>query len=55
MGRRRRLTRRANALLLLDDGLSCETVAKVLYLDDDTIRYWYNALQIACVPTSCYG
>ena len=36
-----RLTRRANALLLLDDGMSCETIAKVLYLDDDTIRYWY--------------
>ena len=37
-----RLGRRANALLLLDDGLSCEAVAKVLYLDDDTIRYWYK-------------
>jgi len=37
-----RLTRRANALLLLDDGMSCEAVAKVLYLDDDTIRYWYK-------------
>jgi transposase len=37
-----RLGRRANALLLLDDGLSCEAVAKVLYLDDDTIRYWYS-------------
>ena len=35
-----RLTRRANALLLLDDGMSCEAIAKVLYLDDDTIRYW---------------
>ena len=37
-----RLGRRANALLLLDDGMSCEAVAKVLYLDDDTIRYWYK-------------
>ena len=37
-----RLTRRANALLLLDDGMSCEAIAKVLYLDDDTIRYWYQ-------------
>jgi transposase len=37
-----RLTRRANAVLLLDDGMSCEAVAKVLYLDDDTIRYWYK-------------
>ncbi len=33
-----RLARRANAILLLDDGLSCERVAKVLYLDDDTVR-----------------
>ena len=37
-----RLTRRANALLLLDDGMSCQEIAKVLYLDDDTIRYWYE-------------
>src|SRR5215470_11638248 len=29
-------------LLLLDDGMSCEAIAKVLYLDDDTIRYWYQ-------------
>jgi transposase len=35
-----RLARRANALLLLDDGWSCEAVAKVLYLDDDTVRGW---------------
>jgi hypothetical protein len=25
--------------LLLDDSMSCAAVAKVLYLDDDTIRY----------------
>ena len=35
-----RVGRRANAILLLDDGLSCEQVAKVLYLDDDTVRIW---------------
>ena len=35
-----RLTRRANAVLLLDDGWSCEEVAKALYLDDDTVRTW---------------
>jgi transposase len=35
-----RLTRRANATLLLDDGLSSEGVAKVLYLNDDTVRGW---------------
>ena len=32
------VARRANAILLLDDGLSCADVAKVLYLDDDTVR-----------------
>jgi hypothetical protein len=31
-----RLARRANSLVLLDDGLSCEQVARVV--DDDTIR-----------------
>jgi transposase len=39
------VTRRANALLLLDDGLSCQAIAKVLYMDDDTIRYWYQLYQ----------
>ncbi|MEM7620369.1 MAG: hypothetical protein AAF228_07885 [Pseudomonadota bacterium] len=29
-----RVTRRANGILLLDDGLSCAQVAKVLYMDD---------------------
>jgi transposase len=38
-----RLARRANALVLLDDGMSCEQVGKVLLLDDDTIRGWYGA------------
>jgi len=37
-----RVTRRANALLLLDDGLSCEAIAKVLYKDDQPIRYWHE-------------
>jgi transposase len=37
-----RLARRANALLLLDDGMSCEAVAKVLFLDDDTVRSWHR-------------
>ena len=40
-----RLARRANALLLLDDGMTCEAVAKVLYLDDDTIRTWHRLYQ----------
>jgi transposase len=40
-----RLGRRANALVLLDDGMSCEAVAKVLLLDDDTVRSWYHRYQ----------
>jgi len=36
-----RLARRANALVLLDDGWSCERVAVALFLDDDTIRRWH--------------
>ena len=35
-----RLARRANAILLLDDGWNCERVAEALYLDDDTVRSW---------------
>jgi len=37
-----RLARRANALVLLDDGMSCAAIAKVLLLDDDTIRTWWR-------------
>ena len=40
-----RVTRRANALVLLDDGMSCEAVAKVLLFDDDTIRGWYDLFE----------
>ncbi len=36
------IARRCNALLLLDDGWSCERASQVLYLDDDTIRIWYK-------------
>ena len=35
-----RVTRRANALVLLDDGWSARDVAAALLLDDDTIRNW---------------
>ena len=38
-----RVTRRANALVLLDDGMNCEEVGEVLYLDDDTVRDWPKA------------
>ena len=36
------IARRANALLLLDDGKSCQVIAEFLYLDDDTIRGWHK-------------
>ena len=37
-----RVARRANAILLLDDGWSCERVAQALFLDDDTVRAWHK-------------
>ena len=40
-----RLARRANALVLLDDAMSCEAIANVLFLDDDTIRTWRRLYQ----------
>ena len=40
-----RVTRGANALVLLDDGMSCEEVAKVLSFDDDTIRDWHRLFE----------
>jgi len=44
-----RLARRANALVLLDAGWSCEKVAQALFLDDDTIRKWHGMfLQDGC-------
>jgi transposase len=37
------IARRANAILLLDDGESCAQIARFLYLDDDTIRGWHKS------------
>jgi transposase len=37
-----RLARRANALVLLDAGWSCEKVAAALFVDDDTVRQWHG-------------
>ena len=37
-----RLARRANALVLLDQGMSSGQVAKALLLDDDTVRTWHR-------------
>jgi len=39
------LARRANALVLLDKGMSCQSVAEALLLDNDTIRTWYQLYQ----------
>jgi len=39
------VARRANAILLLDDGKSCSKIAEFLYLDDDTIRNWHKQYQ----------
>ena len=41
------IARRANAILLLDDGESCAQIAKFLYLDDDTIRGWHKTYRDA--------
>ena len=41
------VARRANAILLLDDGKSCQAIAEFLYLDDDTIRGWYKTYREA--------
>jgi transposase len=40
-----RLARRANALVLLDRGMSCEEVGRVLLIDDDTVRTWHCLFQ----------
>ncbi len=53
------VARRANAILLLDDGKSCQTIAEFLYLDDDTIRGWHktyrNGGRDACQSQSKMG
>ena len=36
------VARRANAILLLDQGESCAVIARMLFLDDDTVRGWYK-------------
>ena len=40
-----RVARRANALVLLDRGKSCEEVAEFLLLDDDTVRTWHSEFE----------
>ena len=37
-----RLVRRANAIVLLDLGMRCDEIGRVLRLGDDTIRTWHH-------------
>ena len=46
-----RVARRANALVLLDRGLSCVEVAEVLLLDDDTVREWHQRFEQAGIES----
>jgi transposase len=39
------VARGANAIVLLDQGWSCERVAAALLLDDDSVRHWYRAYE----------
>ena len=39
------MTRRANALVLLDDGWSRQEVADAFLLNDDTIRGWFKLFE----------
>ena len=52
------VTRHANALVLLDGGMRCREVAKVLFFDDDTIRGWrqlfeQNGCRVRDAGSSC--
>src|SRR5258708_13457225 len=40
-----RVARRANAIVLLDDGWNCDEVASALLLDDDTVRAWFGVYE----------
>src|SRR5918995_2877413 len=40
-----RLARRANALVLLERGMSCDDVGRVLLIDDATIRTWHRLFE----------
>jgi tetratricopeptide (TPR) repeat protein len=40
-----RVTRRANAVALLDDGWSCQEVAQALFVNDDTVRDWHKLFE----------
>jgi transposase len=40
-----RVARRANAIVLLNDGWNCDEVASALLLDDDTVREWFRVYE----------
>ena len=42
-----RLARRANTLLLLDVGMTFGAVARVLFIDDDTVRTWHHLYEFS--------
>ncbi len=44
-----RLAQRANALVLLDDRMTCATVAKVLFLDTDLPPDKWTRLRLRCL------
>jgi transposase len=46
-----RVARRANSLILLDRGWSCEEVAEALMLDDDTVRAWHGSFKTGGVDS----
>jgi len=48
-----RVTRRANALVLLDEGWSCQQVAHALLVDDDTIRSWRKLFEQRGIGFCC--
>lgn len=53
-----RVARRANAILLLDRGWSCDKVSDALLLDDDTIRGWFKTYRdggVAALETFEFG
>ncbi|MBB4200191.1 transposase [Rhodoblastus sphagnicola] len=43
--------RHATALLLLDRGMSCDGVASVLFLGDDTVRSWHGSFKTGGVDS----
>src|SRR5215469_15786314 len=40
-----RVARRADAIVVLNDGWNCEEVGSALLLDDDTVREWFGVYQ----------